>query len=98
MGTFRKQSPGQVLRPDRGGPPGAQGRVRQLDPLCQGGLRRAGRAVLPHAGPGLMAAPNEPLWRRYLRFFGPDVDADVDEELRFHLEMRERSYLERGLS
>jgi len=45
-----------------------------------------------------MASPHEPLWRRYLRFFGPDVDADVEEELRFHLEMRERSYLERGLS
>ena len=45
-----------------------------------------------------MGAPKEPLWRRYLRFFGPDVDADVEEELRFHLEMRERSYLERGLS
>src|SRR5687768_2601647 len=45
-----------------------------------------------------MASPHEPLWRRYVRFFGPDVDADVDEELRFHLEMRERSYLERGLS
>ena len=44
-----------------------------------------------------MPAPREPLWRRYLRFFGPDVDADVDDELRFHLEMRERSYRERGL-
>lgn len=40
----------------------------------------------------------EPLWRRYLRFFGPDVRADVDEELKFHLEMRERSYLDRGLA
>ena len=45
-----------------------------------------------------MGTPREPLWRRYLRFFGPDVDADVEEELRFHLDMRERSYLERGLS
>lgn len=44
-----------------------------------------------------MPAPREPLWRRYLRFFGPDVDADVEDELRFHLEMRERSYRERGL-
>jgi putative ABC transport system permease protein len=40
----------------------------------------------------------DPLWRRYLRFFGPDVGADVDDELGFHLEMRERSYLARGLS
>src|SRR3982751_433915 len=35
-------------------------------------------------------------WRRYLRFFGPNVDADVDDELRFHLEMRARDYKERG--
>ncbi|HEU5218011.1 MAG TPA: ABC transporter permease, partial [Gemmatimonadales bacterium] len=44
-----------------------------------------------------MPARKEPLWRRYLRFFGPDVSADVDEELEFHLAMRERSYLARGL-
>ena len=44
-----------------------------------------------------MGIPREPLWRRYLRFFGPDVDADVEEELRFHLEMREQHYLARGM-
>ena len=44
-----------------------------------------------------MSSHREPLWRRYLRFFGPDVNADVDEELRFHLAMREQHYLERGL-
>lgn len=27
-----------------------------------------------------------PRWRRYLRFWGPDVDADIDDELRFHLD------------
>ena len=36
-------------------------------------------------------------WRRYLRFFGPDVPADVDDELSFHLDMRARDYAERGL-
>ncbi len=29
-----------------------------------------------------------PLWRRYLRFFGADVRADVEEELRFHLDAK----------
>ncbi len=29
-----------------------------------------------------------PAWRRYLRFWRPDVAADVDDELRFHLEER----------
>jgi len=45
-----------------------------------------------------MSARKEPLWRRYLRFFGPDVDADVEDELRFHLDMREQHYLARGMS
>lgn len=37
-------------------------------------------------------------WRRYLRFWGPHAASDVDDELRFHLEMRERDYLLRGMS
>lgn len=41
--------------------------------------------------------PN-PRWRRYLRFFGPDVRADVDDELRFHLDERIAEYEHRGLS
>jgi putative ABC transport system permease protein len=43
-----------------------------------------------------MSLPSEPLWRRYLRFFGPDIAADVDDELGFHLEMREQAFLARG--
>jgi predicted permease len=41
---------------------------------------------------------DQPRWRRYLRFFGPNADADVDDELAFHLEMRIRDYESRGLS
>ncbi|HEU4628503.1 MAG TPA: ABC transporter permease [Gemmatimonadaceae bacterium] len=37
-----------------------------------------------------------PRWRRYLRFWGPDVDADVEDELRFHLEMRAAHLEARG--
>lgn len=37
-------------------------------------------------------------WRRYLRFWSADVEDDVDEELRFHMEMREREYLGAGLT
>jgi putative ABC transport system permease protein len=29
-----------------------------------------------------------PRWRRYLRFWRPNVQRDVDDELRFHFEMR----------
>ncbi len=37
-------------------------------------------------------------WRRYLRFWGPNVRADVDDELAFHVDMRIRDYEARGLS
>ena len=37
-------------------------------------------------------------WRRYLRFWGPRAAADVDDELHFHIEMRVRDYMARGLS
>jgi predicted permease len=37
-------------------------------------------------------------WLRYLRFFGRNIEADVDDELRFHLEMRARDYKESGLA
>ena len=39
-----------------------------------------------------------PAWRRYLRFWRPDTDADVDEELRFHLDARADDLIGQGLS
>ena len=39
-----------------------------------------------------------PSWRRYLRFWGRDVAADVDDELRFHLESRIREYIAAGMA
>ena len=41
--------------------------------------------------------PERPAWRRYLRFFGQDVEADVDDELRFHLEKRTQELVRRGM-
>ena len=38
------------------------------------------------------------MWRRYLRFWGSDPKADVDDELRAHLEMRVEENLARGLA
>ena len=37
-------------------------------------------------------------WRRYLRFFGPRAEADVDDELAFHIDLRAHEYIARGLS
>ncbi len=39
-----------------------------------------------------------PMWRRYLRFFGPDNRADLEEEFRFHLDMRRERLARQGLS
>ncbi len=39
-----------------------------------------------------------PAWRRYLRFWGSNVQSDIDEELRFHLEMRVAEYTARGMT
>jgi putative ABC transport system permease protein len=36
------------------------------------------------------------LWRRFRGISGPDPERDVDEELSFHVEMRERELLARG--
>ena len=37
-------------------------------------------------------------WRRYLRFFGPRAEADVDDELAFHIDMRAQEYMARGMA
>jgi predicted permease len=37
-------------------------------------------------------------WRRYLRFWGPNPEADVDDEFRFHLEAKTDELGARGLS
>jgi putative ABC transport system permease protein len=40
----------------------------------------------------------EPVWRRYTRFWGANVEADIDDEMRFHLETRIEELVERGLT
>src|SRR5215216_2462914 len=37
-------------------------------------------------------------WRRYLRFWGTNVEADVDDELEFHRSMRVEDYVARGMT
>jgi len=39
-----------------------------------------------------------PAWRRYLRFWRANIAADVDDELRFHTEMRVAEYMARGMT
>jgi hypothetical protein len=39
-----------------------------------------------------------PLWRRYARMFGPDPEADVKDELQFHIEAKVDDLVEQGWS
>ncbi|MEO8453084.1 MAG: ABC transporter permease, partial [Gemmatimonadota bacterium] len=41
---------------------------------------------------------SEPLWRRYLRFWGPNVDRDIDDEFQFHFAMRVEQFIAEGMS
>ena len=43
-------------------------------------------------------APPTPAWRRYRSLWGPRVAEDVDDELRFHIEMRVADYVARGMT
>ena len=42
--------------------------------------------------------PSRPRWRDYLRFWRADIEGDVDDELRFHLDARADELMKRGLS
>jgi predicted permease len=39
-----------------------------------------------------------PSWRRYLRFWGNDPRADIDDELRFHIDSRVEEYIAFGMT
>jgi predicted permease len=39
-----------------------------------------------------------PAWRRYLRFWGADPAADVDDELGFHIDSRVQEYIAQGMT
>jgi len=40
----------------------------------------------------------EPLWRRYLRFFGANPRADVNDEIQFHLQELQRRFQSEGMT
>jgi putative ABC transport system permease protein len=47
--------------------------------------------------PGAPRAPDRPAWRRYLQFWGRPKPGDIDDEFRFHAEMRAEHYATRGM-
>jgi hypothetical protein len=39
----------------------------------------------------------KPLWRRYLRFWGPDTEGDIRDEFSFHLEKKNEELIAAGM-
>jgi putative ABC transport system permease protein len=48
---------------------------------------------VPHLNP----QRKPPAWRRYLQFWGANANRDIDDELRFHIEMRAAEYVRAGI-
>src|SRR3954465_13403460 len=86
VGHLREQSPGKVLHPHPEGPSPTPPRDRNLDAF------RVRRLRCPRGTTANDMTPI-PAWRRYLRFWRPNIAEDVDAELRFHTEMRVREYM-----
>src|SRR6478609_7363571 len=99
---FKHRKPDPYLR-QRAGPPGTPAPASTRSPAKAGSTcaPMPRRGCASRARSSACSKPSrrssdmqeQPRWRRYLRFWGPDVAADVDDELRFHLEMRERDFL-----
>src|SRR5512133_2318505 len=78
MGLVGEQSPRAVLRAHAGGAPPAEGGGVGLAPIRGSGVQSAGAGV---------TARRKKLFRLPWRS-SRQIRADVDEELRFHLDMR----------
>src|SRR3954471_1536256 len=63
-----------------------------MDPLFTGSHARAAHRAVTRMSNKL------PIWRRYLRLTRPDVAADVNDELQFHLDMRIADNMRRGMT
>src|SRR5262245_77890 len=108
MGHHRAQSSREVLSPNDGRQEAARGVARLLGPVRRRGVQGArDRPHLPLIARSLVDDPQQTptpnaqraaTWRRYLRFWGPRAEADIDDELAFHLSMRERDYMARGMA
>jgi hypothetical protein len=83
VGSFGQQTPGEVLSTDRRGTPATQRGSRPLE--------SHGGGDLPHYAAGIILRVRAFFLRRRL-------DRDLDDEMQFHLAMREQKYLDQGMS
>ncbi len=88
MGTIREQSARQVLLAHAQGPRTAPRRSEELDRICQRRLRGARSPRETHMKNSNRDVLRAPAWRRYLTFWRTPIAQDVDDELRFHTNMR----------
>src|SRR3569832_682248 len=90
VGRFGEQSPGEILSDHHRRASAVSCCVVFVVDLLAGGLES------PDDDDRIgMTGPS---WRRYLRFWGSDLTADVDDELRFHIESRVQEYVDAGLA
>src|SRR3954469_21277626 len=52
----------------------------------------------PHDHDSPHAPPRQPIWRRYLRMIRPNTQADLDDELRDHIESTTDALVARGMT
>src|SRR5690349_9368949 len=90
MGALGEQPASQVLPHHHRRPPATPRRIVHVDDIL--GRRVQGAR---HDDRGRMSSPS---WRRYLRSWGSDPGADVDDELAFHIESRVQEYIAMGLT
>src|SRR5205814_1531604 len=93
--------PRQVLSPNGERPTAANGGGRHVAAVHGGrrqGVAGDGTAGITMRGGQRILEPRTPAWRRYLRFWRSDPDADVADELRFHLESAVAEYIAAGMT
>src|ERR1051326_1771382 len=90
MGTLRQGQTRPLLQAHYRRPAATQGGDGRLASLCAVSHSIAHR----HHSAGLIVP--SPTWRRYLRFWRNDVDADLDDELHFHVDAEVEYLTARG--
>src|SRR5687768_3593033 len=93
VGALGEQPAGEVLHADGAGACAFAGAVGELAAVCEGGGLAAGSSG---GRRGLMS--ESPRWRRYLRLFGPNPEADIEDEVRHHVAALTEHYIARGIS
>src|ERR1043166_8946971 len=97
LGPLGPRKACEVLSADGGGPEPSPRRGGHVAPV-RGGRAQAARRDRPTSDGGRAPKTNTPKGRRYLRFWGSDPQADVDDEFRFHLETEIEELVAKGMT